>query len=59
MPTTIAATSIHTAVENERKARHHTGCRCGLWERHWCTPEEKYWWNTIDRLLTEIRRASF
>lgn len=45
---------LATAVEQVRKARHHPGCRCNNYRADgagYCTPSERVWDNTVNRLL--------
>jgi hypothetical protein len=46
---------IRDALTQVRMARHHRDCRCGIFQRHWCSPEEKLWCRSVDRLIETIR----
>lgn len=48
-------TLIREALRYVREARHHPDCRCGNWDRHWCTPREKTWCTAVDVLIGRIQ----
>lgn len=60
MPATLTSVDqIAQAVYNARHARHHQDCRCANWRdtfgAPFCSPLEKRWEDTIDRLIDRAR----
>lgn len=56
---TITQGQLADALTQVRMSRHHQDCRCGLYQRHWCTSLEKQWCATVDRLLEAVREKRF
>lgn len=56
------AQQLATALDQVRKSRHQDGCMCHAYRRNdelFCTEQEATWSQSVDRLLTSIRRVSF
>ncbi|MCX2931383.1 hypothetical protein ORI20_13950 [Mycobacterium sp. CVI_P3] len=46
------------AVDRARHARHHPDCRCGNYQKLWCTSDEKLYCTAVDKLIDQIRRET-
>lgn len=55
----VAEGQLVDALTMVRMSRHHPGCRCGMYQRHWCSPDEKRWCYQVDRLLEACRKNRF